>query len=118
MGLITEQKEKILNRLQKLLPEVSDSDLLNQLVDDAADQLLAFTHRTEIPDGLLKAVGDLALVEYNRLGTEGESGRSEGGESYSFLEMPDSIYKVAKGYRIARVGGNAYEKKSDSDTES
>ena len=115
MSLTENQQEKILSRLQRLLPEESNTELLCQLIEDAADQLLAFTHRTKIPDGLIKSVGDLAVIEYNRLGTEGESGRSEGGETYSFLEMPDSIYRVAKGYRLARVGGNAHESEDETD---
>ena len=66
-----------------------------------------------IPDGLIKTVGDLALVAYNRLGTEGESGRSEAGESYSFESAPAQIFSVLNKYRIARCGGHAYEKKQD-----
>lgn len=114
-ALTTEQQTKILQRLNRLIPEENDNDLVNQLIEDAADQLLAFTHRNKIPDGLVKSVGDLALIAYNRLGTEGEKGRSEAGESYQFDDMPDSIYRIAQGYRIARVGGNAHESTDEED---
>lgn len=106
------QKQKVLKRLNLLLEE-SNSALLEQLIDDSEDFVLAYTHRTMIPDDLIKTVGDLALVAYNRLGTEGESGRSEAGESYSFESAPAQIFSVLNKYRIARCGGHAYEKKQD-----
>ena len=106
------QKQKVLKRLNLLLEE-SNSALLEQLIDDSEDFVLAYTHRTMIPDGLIKTVGDLALVAYNRLGTEGESGRSEAGESYSFESAPAQIFSVLNKYRIARCGGYAHEKKQD-----
>ena len=52
---------------------------------------------------------DLALIAYNRRGTEGEKSRSEGGESYSFDDAPKQIYDILNRYRLARVGGKAYE---------
>ena len=102
-----------------MLVDRNDADeLLTQLIDDAEQTALAYMHRTQIPDALITSIGDAALVAYNRLGTEGEAGRSEGGESYSFIELPDKFYKLWKSYRLARVGGKAHEKKPDSDTES
>ncbi len=113
---MTEQKrQKQLLRLRTLTDRYDADDLLLQLIDDAEATALGFMHRTAIPEALENSVGDAALVAYNRLGTEGESGRSEGGESYSFIELPDRFYKLWKSYRLARVGGNAYEKESDSD---
>ena len=109
---------KLLTRLRALTDRNDADSLFLQLIDDAEATALAYMHRTEIPDALITSVGDAALVAYNRLGTEGESSRSEGGESYSFIELPDKFYKLWKSYRLARVGGNAYEKSSDSDTES
>lgn len=117
MALPTEVKADIVNRL-KLLTGRSDADavsLFNQLVDDAVEEALNFTHRTEVVEGMLKPIGDLALIAYNRLGVEGETSRTEGGEKYEFAEMPKGVYTALKGYRLARVNGNAYEAKSDSD---
>ena len=62
--------------------------------------------------GLEKAVRDLAVIALNRLGTEGETGRSEGGESYSFDNAPRQIYDVLNRFRLARVGGRTYETKT------
>jgi hypothetical protein len=42
------------------------------------------------------------------MGTEGETGRSEGGESYSFDNAPKPIYDMLNRYRLIRVGGRTY----------
>ena len=55
---------------------------------------------------------DLAVIALNRLGTEGETGRSEGGEAYSFDNAPRQIYDVLNRFRLARVGGRTYETKT------
>lgn len=78
------KKAEILARV-KLLTGRGDIDaLLGQLIDDAAEQALNYTNRTQVVDGMVKPIGDLAIVFYNRLGTEGEKSRSEGGEKYDF----------------------------------
>lgn len=99
-----------LEKLKKLTGE-SDMDLLSLLLEEAQEFVLAYTNRTEIVSGLQKTVRDLAVIALNRMGTEGESGRSEGGESYSFEDAPKSIYNVLDRYRLARIGGRTYETK-------
>lgn len=109
-----EQAEAVLARLQILLPD-ADAGLLNQLVIDAAEFACGYTNRKELPDGLLRTVGDLAIIAYNRRGTEGESARSEGGENYTFETAPAQVYDVLKNYRLARVGGSYHETSTDAD---
>ena len=58
------------------------------------------------------AVRDLAVICYNRLGTEGEHSRNEAGESYNFEDAPKSVYDILNRYRLARVGGKTYERKA------
>lgn len=103
-------EEEILARLQVLLPDESDTALLAQLITDAEQYVLAYTCRGKVPAELVKTVGDLALIAYNRRGTEGETSRSEGGESYNFNDAPKEIYGVLDRFRLARVGGKVYEK--------
>ena len=87
-----------------------DTELLQILLDDAESFVLAYTNRTKIPERLKKTVRDLAVIAYHRRGTEGEKGRSEGGESYTFDDAPKQIYDVLNRYRLARVGGHVFEK--------
>lgn len=99
----------------KIITKEDDEDLLTVLLEDAEEQVLSYTGRTVLPAALNKAVRDLAVIAYNRLGTEGEASRSESGESYSFEDAPESIYKVLNGYRLARCGGHAFEKVETED---
>lgn len=95
----------------KLLTGERDESLLSLLLADAEEYVLAYTNRTVLPAALEKTVRDLAVIALNRMGTEGESGRSEGGESYSFDMAPKQIYDVLDRYRLAGVGGRRYEAK-------
>lgn len=96
----------------KLLTGESDEALLSLLLSDAAEYACSYTNRAELPKELNKAVRDLAVIAYNRMGTEGESSRSGAGESYSFDAAPKQIYEVLDRYRLLRVGGRTYEVKT------
>lgn len=107
--LTNDQCETILSRLQVVIGTTDDDTLLTQLIYDAAEWVEAYTSRTSIPESLLRSVGDLALIAYNRRGTEGESARTEGGESYTFETAPQGIYDILNRYRLAKVGGSYHE---------
>ena len=111
MALTIAQKTAVTTRLYAMLPDIpAGSDaLISQLIDDAAAWAQTYTNRTSVTDGMLVAIGDLAIIGYNRMGTEGEAGRSEGGESYSFETAPARVYDALRMFRLARVGGTAYE---------
>ena len=101
-------KSKDIERVQTLTGE-KDEDLIEILLDDAEAYVLSYTNRTRLKTGLEKAVRDLAVIALNRMGTEGEKSRSEGGESYTFDDAPKQIYDTLNRYRLARVGGKTYE---------
>nr|DAF07123.1 MAG TPA: Head Tail Connector Protein [Caudoviricetes sp.] len=101
-------KSKDIERVQALTGE-KDEDLIEILLDDAEAFVLSYTNRTRLKTGLEKAVRDLAVIALNRMGTEGEKSRSEGGESYTFDDAPKQIYDTLNRYRLARVGGKTYE---------
>lgn len=101
-------KSKDIERVQTLTGE-KDEDLIEILLDDAEAFVLSYTNRTRLKTGLEKAVRDLAVIALNRMGTEGEKSRSEGGESYTFDDAPRQIYDTLNRYRLARVGGKTYE---------
>lgn len=105
------EKSKEIEKLITLT-KCNDEELLETLLDEAEAFVLAYTNRTKIVTGLEKAVRDLAIIALNRLGTEGENSRSEGGESYSFDNAPRQVYDTMNRYRLARVGGRTYETKA------
>ena len=106
-----EEKVKAIERL-KILTGNNDEKLIGVLIDEAEAFVLGYTNRIKLVTGLEKAVRDLAVIALNRLGTEGETGRSEGGESSSFDNAPRQIYDVLNRFRLARVGGRIYETKT------
>lgn len=99
-----------LEKLKTLTGE-SDEMLLSLLLEEATAFVLAYTNRTKLVSGLDKAVRDLAVIAMNRIGTEGETGRTGAGESYSFDNAPKQIYDILNRYRLARIGGKTYETK-------
>ena len=111
ISLTEEEKAKVIDRL-KILTGNNDQELLGALLDEAEEFVMGYTNRTKLVTELEKTVRDLAVIALNRLGTEGEIGRSEGGESYSFDNAPRQIYDVLNRFRLARVGGRTYETKT------
>nr|WP_288232381.1 phage head-tail connector protein [uncultured Anaerostipes sp.]DAZ10554.1 MAG TPA: Head Tail Connector Protein [Caudoviricetes sp.] len=97
-------------KLKKLTGE-SDEELLSLLLEFSEQDLLRETKRTRLPDVFTGATLELAVIKYNRIGTEGETSRSQGGISTSFSDMPANIQKLVMDYRLARVGGKVYEAK-------
>ena len=101
-----------IDKLKKLTGE-GDEVLISLVLEDATAFVLSYTGRTRIVTGLEKAVRDLAVIALNRMGTEGETSRSGGGESYSFDSAPKHIYDTLDRYRLARIGGRTYEAKTE-----
>lgn len=97
----------------KILTGERSEELLSIFLEDAEGYVLSYTNRTEMVPGLRRVVRDLAVVAFNRMGTEGESSRSGGGESYSFDGAPKHIYDTLDRYRLCRIGGRAYETKKE-----
>ena len=95
----------------KLLTGETDESLITLLLQDAEAWVLSYTNRTVLPAALEKTVRDLAVIALNRIGTEGEAGRSEAGESYSFDSAPRSVYDILNRFRLAKAGGKAHEYK-------
>ena len=96
----------------KKLTGGSDEELLFLLLEEAEAFVLSYTNRTKLVSGLDKAVRDLAVIALNRMGTEGESGRSGAGETYSFDNAPKQVYDLMDRYRLVRIGGKAHEAKT------
>lgn len=79
--------EKFVARLGETLPE-ADRAFVTALLSEAEDKVLDITGRDEIPLLLESLVVKLAVIAYNRRGSEGESSRSEGGISRAFEDLP------------------------------
>ncbi len=80
-------------------PCTVDQDRAGDILDTAMDILLDEIGRDELPERLVSAQVALAVVIFNHEGTEGESSRSEGGISRSYLDdLPADIRRRLKNY--------------------
>lgn len=73
--------------------------LLAVLLDSAEDTILDVIGRDELPARLVSVQAELAVIAYNRQGAEGETARSEGGISRSFVsDLPPDMQKRLQNY--------------------
>lgn len=106
-----EDTQKLINNIKTLTGE-SDEQLLSFLLEKASNQILVETNRTALPKQLEYVVVDYTLYLYNVSSGTGESSRSEGGISVSYTtEIPPHISNAIRNFKLARVGGYAFEKK-------
>lgn len=97
-----------LEKLKKMTGE-SDEELLSLLLEDATEDVLNYTRRKQVIPEFTKPIRELAVIAYNRQGTEGEASRSQGGVSSGFDNEHQRIYNSLKQYRLCRCGGKVYE---------
>lgn len=101
------QVEKLKVRLNE-----EDEDLLEQLLEDAEAEILDYCKRDTLLPRMLGLQRELAIVYYNRLGSEGESSRSEGGVSVSYsTDIPENIKRRLSSYRRLKAVRLANENK-------
>ena len=83
---------------------VANDELLTDLLKEAEAQVLDYTGQKKLIGSMSVYVKKLAVINFNRLGLEGETQRSEGGVT-SHLEtgIPKDIRQGLNRYRIAKV---------------
>jgi len=69
----------------------SQDDLLLLILSKAESYICHYCRLTELPSSLTGALLDLAVIYYNRLGTEGEESRNEGGISRDFGSLGQNL---------------------------
>nr|DAF15069.1 MAG TPA: Head Tail Connector Protein [Caudoviricetes sp.] len=81
-----------------------DDELLKLLLSDATQEVLDYTRRKEMISELETVVLRLAVVYYNRIGAEGQSGHTEGGISRTFeTDIPPDLRRRLNRYIKVRV---------------
>lgn len=99
----------ILERLKVRLgiSDTSRDELLNGIIDDVKHYIVTFCNRDgvdDIPAALDGAIIKMAVIDYNKLGSEGLSSESYSGASYRYDQnYPDDIKKELYHERLVRA---------------
>ena len=104
------QLEKLKIRLE--IKDTTQDELLNMILEDAELEILDYCNRDILLPRMFGLQRELAIVYYNRLGSEGESSRSEGGVSVSYsTDIPENIKRRLNSYRRLKAVRLANENK-------
>lgn len=97
-----EQLEKIKARLG--ITDTSMDERLIQLLEDTEAEILDYCNRDTLVTGLLGLQREMVISCYNKMGSEGEASRSEGGVSVSYVtEIPETIKSRLNSYRLLKA---------------
>lgn len=106
------QLEKLKIRLEIKKEDTSKDDLLTMLLEDAEAEISDYCNRDVILAKAEVLQRELAIIYYNRMGSEGEASRSEGGVSVSYsTEIPSNIKSRLNSFRRLKAVGIANENK-------
>lgn len=97
--------DKLKNSINRLKSDLGiDEEKATNLINDAVIIVLDYTNQDNMLDSMWLYARQLATVAFNRESTEGESSRSEGGVSQSFVEdIPLNIQRGLNRYRLGKV---------------
>ncbi|WP_413506328.1 phage head-tail connector protein [Brochothrix thermosphacta] len=85
--------------------KTKEIEKLQVLLEDAEVAVRDYCNRTEMIDELKVYARQIAVIAYNRQGTEGETSRSEGGVSIAYAaDIPSDIKLSLNKYRKGKVG--------------
>lgn len=100
-----------IDKLKARLNE-KDTTLLEQLLEDAEAEILDYCNRDVLLPRMFGLQRELAIIYYNRLGSEGEASRSEGGVSVSYsTDIPENIKRRLTSFRRLKAVRLANEDK-------
>lgn len=91
----------MLEDLKLLLGILNDQkdEVLELLIRQATFEVKSYTNRDDVAN-LKDLILQIAIIKYNRMGTEGLASESYSGSSYSYIDTyPDNIIKHLKRMR-------------------
>lgn len=103
------QLEKLKVRLG--ITDTSQDALLECILEDVQNDMLAFTNRSELLTSMSSLQIKIAIIEYNKQGSEGMSSDSQGGKSQSWIDgLPQDIKSSLTAFRRLKVSNYATKK--------
>ncbi len=104
-----EQLDKLKLRLG--IVGTSQENLLQAILEDVEGEILAYTNRTELTTAMYPLQIKIAIIEYNKQGSEGMSSDSQGGKSQSWIDgFPQDIISTLTSFRRLKVSNYAIKK--------
>ncbi len=97
----------MITELRRRIPDAVNRDaLLNDLLTAAGSMICAYTGRGSVPAELRHLQIEIAAMQYNRMGMEGERAHAEGSVSRTCESLPEWVRAQLNPWRLARtVGG-------------
>ena len=106
-----EQIDKLKTRLNIALTDTSQDANLACILEDVEADMLAFTNRSELLPSMNSLQIKIAIIEYNKQGSEGMSSDSQGGKSQSWIDgFPSDVLSALISFRRLKVSNYAAEK--------
>lgn len=94
-------KERILEKLQTLIPNAKGKDaLLELLIERSMDDLMNECGTDEVPDRAENVLVQMVMFNYNQQGGEGLAAQSYSGQSESYLtDYPANLKRSMRRFR-------------------
>lgn len=103
------QIDKLKRRLD--IADESQDAKLQDILDDIETEMLYTTNRSVMLPAMLSLQIKIAVIEYNKQGSEGMASDSQGGKSQSWVDgLPQDIKSQLIGFRRLKVSNYATEK--------
>ena len=92
--------------LKRRIPDaVNQEALLEDLLTAAGGMICAYTGRGSVPDALAHLQVEIAAMQYNRMGMEGETAHAEGSVRRRCERLSEWIRSQLNPWRLARTVG-------------
>ena len=93
------------------IADTSQDTLLESILEDVEADMLAFTNRSELLPSMSSLQIKIAIIEYNKQGSEGMSSDSQGGKSQSWIDgLPNDVQSTLTSFRRLKVSNYATKK--------
>ncbi|WP_410495019.1 phage head-tail connector protein [Cellulosilyticum sp. ST5] len=98
-------------KLRLGIADTAQDELLQAILEDVEGEILASTNRKELTAAMHPLQIKIAIIQYNKQGSEGMSSDSQGGKSQSWVDgFPKDIQDALVGFRRLRVSNYASKK--------
>lgn len=97
-----EMSDATMERLEILMPK-ADSDVLEMLFKQCADEFMAICNREDVPEAANHIIEQMIAFRYSQINAEGLASQSFSGMSEAYMsDYPERLKRAM--YRFRRIG--------------